>query len=97
MPQHSYEVPAKSVQYAVKDNLLLVFNDAGAVYVIDVDATASVAVSGPQPFHMAQSGVCVILLLEQSRMHIISPAQKESPAVLSPHRAKGHMRISPNT
>lgn len=78
MPQHSYEVPAKSVQYAVKDNLLLVFNDAGAVYVIDVDATASVAVSGPQPFHMAQSGVCVILLLEQSRMHIISPAQKRA-------------------
>ncbi len=58
MPQHSYEIPAKSLQYAVKDNLLLVFNDAGAVYVIDVDATASVAVSGPQPFHMAHSGVC---------------------------------------
>ena len=62
MPQHSYEIAATAVQCAVSDNLLLVFNDAGAVYVIDVDATASMTVSGPQPFHMAQSGVCIMLL-----------------------------------
>ena len=63
MPQHSYEIAATSVQYAVFDNLLLVFNDAGAVYVLDVDAAASTAVSGPQPFRMAQAGVTFMLLI----------------------------------
>ena len=61
MPQHSYEVAATSLQYAICDNLLLVFNEAGAVYVMDVDATDNAAVSGPQPFHIARLGVCITL------------------------------------
>ena len=57
MLQHSYDMPAKAVQYSICDNLLLVFNEAGAVHIIDVDTTASTAVSGPQAFHVAQPGV----------------------------------------
>ena len=92
MPQHSYEIPARSVRYTVKDNLLLVFNDVGAVYVIDVDATAGVVVAGPQPFHMAQSGVCIPLLIEQSLVHAddISPCPKREPSpCVSLYSAKG--------
>ena len=57
MLQHSYDMPAKAVQYSICDNLLLVFNEAGMVHIIDVDTTASTAVSGPQAFHMAHKGV----------------------------------------
>lgn len=57
MQQHSYEMPAASIQYSICDNLLLVFNEAGAVLVIDVDATANTIVSGPQSFLIAQPGV----------------------------------------
>ena len=55
--QHSYNIVGASIQYSVCDNLLLVFNEAGAVGVIDVDAPASSVLSGPQPFQMAQPGV----------------------------------------
>ena len=57
MLQHNYDLPATQVQYSVYDNLLLVFNEAGAVRVIDVDAAGSVIVSGPQSFAIAQPGV----------------------------------------
>lgn len=91
MLQHSYAIPAASTQYAVFDNLLLVFTEAAAVYVIDVDATANMAVSGPQPFHMAQWGVrTTVLLTEASRMHCgIFTARREAAAVLTLHRAIG--------
>ena len=57
MLQHSYDMPAKAVQYSICDNLLLVFSEAGMVHIIDVDTFASTAVSGPQAFHMAHQGV----------------------------------------
>ena len=57
--QHSYNIVGASIQYSVCDNLLLVFNEAGAVSVIDVDAPASSVMSDPQPFQMAQPGVGV--------------------------------------
>ena len=57
MLQHSYDMPARGVQYSICDNLLLVFRDAGVVHIIDVDTTASAAVSGPQAFHLAHQGV----------------------------------------
>ena len=57
MLQHSYVVVGASIQYSVCDNLLLVFNEVGAVGVIDVDAPASSVVSALQPFQMAQPGV----------------------------------------
>ena len=57
MLQQSYVIAGASVQYSVCDNLLLVFNEAGAVAVIDVDAPASSVVSAPQPFQVAQPGV----------------------------------------
>ena len=60
MPQDSYEIPAKAIQYTIYDNLLLIFNEAGAVYVIDVDATANTPMTGPQFFQMAQPGVSIL-------------------------------------
>ena len=57
MLQHSYDMPARAVQYSICDNLLLVFSEAGVVHIIDVDTAASTAVSGPQAFHMALQGV----------------------------------------
>jgi hypothetical protein len=57
--QHHFDLQCTRVNFSVFDNLLLVHNlESGRVQIIDVAAGDSTAICPPQPFAIAQLGVC---------------------------------------